>query len=362
MAQRDRVLRVEGILVHVGAAGEVEGRAARGEVVGNQAGLVVGEAGFGDAERETFVQPRLYELRADLHVVDLVHVVVVGAHSVIGKAAVFADRGRRVGERIARGIVVHLIAAQEDIDREQGAGAEGVLISRRDVVGENLLALVLIGLVECVGHLEPVARGQQVEVKSVARGGLPVETVEDGFAVPHVVERTKLRRVEKAPAAQGIGGEEVAKLLAAEAEGGLFADRAEGTVLRGEAAEGLLAQSGTRHGVDHQAGLVAELRARRAGDQLHRLNGVERNLRGELLALLIGDRLSVDRKAGLRVIAQRVEEAVGIGHHAGARQRDRVAQSAAWGGGGQLRIELAIHVVVRVRERFRASRRRSLPP
>ena len=159
-------------------------------------------------------------------------------------------------------------------------------------------------------------------------------------------------RVEEAPAAQRVGGEEVAELLAAEAEGGFLADRAEGAVLRGEAAEGLLAESGTRDGVDHQAGLVAELRARRAGDQFHRLDGVERNLRGELLALLIGDRLAVDREAGLRVIAQRVEEAVGIGHHAGAGHRDRVAQSAARGGGGQLRIELAIHVVVRVGDVF----------
>ena len=224
----------------------------------------------------------------------------------------------RVGEGIAGGIVVDLVAAQEGIDREQGAGAEGVLISGRDVVGENFLALVLIGLVERVGHLEPVARGQQVEVKSVAGGGLPIETVEDGLAVAHVVKRTELGAVEEAPAAQRVGGEEVAELLAAEAEGGFFADGAEGAVLRGEAAEGLLAESGTRDGVDHQAGLIAELRARRAGDQFHGLDGVERNLRGELLALLIGDRLAVDGEAGLRVIAQRVEEAVGIGHHAGA--------------------------------------------
>jgi hypothetical protein len=59
------------------------------------------------------------------------------------------------------------------------------------------------------------------------------------------------------------------------------------------------------------------------------LDGVERHLRGELLALLIADRLAVDGEAGLRVIAQRVEEAVGIGHHAGTGQRDGVPHAAA---------------------------------
>src|ERR1019366_1220753 len=211
--------------------------------------------------------------------------------------------------------------------REQGAGAEGVLIAGRDVVGENSLALVLIWLIESVGHLKPVARGQQVEVKRVRAVGLPIQAVEDGFAVAHVVQRTEFGAVEEAPAALGVGGEEVAELRAAESKGGFLADGAEGAALRGEAAKGLLPESGTRDGVDPQSGFIAELSARRAGDELHGLDGVERNLRGELLALLIGDRLAVDREAGLRVIAQWVEEAVGIGHHPGAGQRDRVAES-----------------------------------
>ena len=250
------------------------------------------------------------------------------------------------------GIVVDLVAAQERVDGQQSAGAEGVLIAGRDVVGENLLTLILIGLVERVGHLEPVTRGQQVEVKRVAGGGLPVEAIEDGLAVPHVVKRTEFGAVEKAPAAQGVGGEEVAELLAAEAEGGFLADGAEGAVLRGEAAERLLAESGTGDGVDHEAGLIAEFGAGRAGDEFHGLDGVERNLGGELFALLIGDGLAVDGEAGLRVIAERVEEAVGIGHDAGAGHGDRVAESVAGSGGGQLRVEFAIHVVVRVGDVF----------
>ncbi len=250
------------------------------------------------------------------------------------------------------GIVVDLVAAQERVDSQQGAGAEGVLIAGSDVVGENFLTLVLIGLVERIGHLEPVTRGQQVEVKRVAGGGLPIEAIEDGLAVSHVVKRTEFGAVEKAPAAQGIGGEEIAELLAAEAEGGFLADGSEGAVLRGEAAERLLAESGTGDGVDHEAGLIAEFGAGRAGDEFHGLDGVERNLGGELFALLIGDGLAVDGEAGLCVIAQRVEEAIGIGDDAGAGHGDGVAESVAGGGGGQLRVEFAIHVVVRVGDVF----------
>ena len=189
-------------------------------------------------------------------------------------------------------------------------------------------------------------------MKRVVGGGLPVEAIENGLAVPHVVKRTEFGAVEKASAAQGVGGEEIAVLLAAEAEGGFLADGAEGTVLRYEAAERLLAEPGARDGVDHEAGLIAELGAGGAGDEFHGLDGVERNLRGELLALLIGDGLAVDGEAGLRVIAERVEEAIGIGDDAGAGHRDGVTEAVAGSGGGQLRVEFAIHVVVRVGDVF----------
>ena len=147
MPQGDRVLYVEGVLVHVGAAGEVEGDAAGGQIVGGQSRLVGGESGLGDAQRESLVQARLHELHAGLDVVDLVHVVVIGADSVVGEAAVFAHRGGSVREGIAGGVVIDLVAAQERVDGQQGAGAEGVLITGRDVVGEHLLTLVLCGLV-----------------------------------------------------------------------------------------------------------------------------------------------------------------------------------------------------------------------
>ena len=73
--------------------------------------------------------------------------------------------------------------------------------------------------------------------------------------------------------------------------------------------------------VDHDAGLVAIFGRRRARDDLHRLNRIQGNLVGEDLALLVGDGLAIDRERVLRVIAQSVEKAVGIGGDSRRRQR-----------------------------------------
>ena len=73
------------------------------------------------------------------------------------------------------------------------------------------------------------------------------------------------------------------------------------------------AEPGTRSHVDNKAGLVSVLGRRRPADDRHRLHGVERNLVGEHLALLIGDGLAIQRKRVFRVIAQSVQETVGIG-------------------------------------------------
>ena len=63
---------------------------------------------------------------------------------------------------------------------------------------------------------------------------------------------------------------------------------------------------------------------RRAGDDLHRLDRIERNLVGENFALLVGDGLAIDRERVLGVIAQPVEQAVGIGRDSRRGQRHQV--------------------------------------
>src|SRR5471032_1459674 len=83
-----------------------------------------------------------------------------------------------------------------------------------------------------------------------------------------------------------------------------------------------LIETGLRHNVHHEAALVTVLRGRDARDDLHRLDGVLRDLVRIELALLVSDRLVVDRELGLRVVADWMEEAVGVGHDARRRQRD----------------------------------------
>ena len=64
---------------------------------------------------------------------------------------------------------------------------------------------------------------------------------------------------------------------------------------------------------NYDAGLASIFRGRRAGDDFHRLDRVEGDLIRKDLALLVGDRLAIDGKRILRVIAESVKEAVGIG-------------------------------------------------
>ena len=75
-----------------------------------------------------------------------------------------------------------------------------------------------------------------------------------------------------------------------------------------------------------QAALVAVLRRRDAGDDLHRLDRVGRELIRIDAALLVGDRLVVDRELRLRVIPDRMKEPVRIGDDPGRSHRDDLVQ------------------------------------
>ena len=69
--------------------------------------------------------------------------------------------------------------------------------------------------------------------------------------------------------------------------------------------------------VDDEAGFVAVLGGRRAGDDLDGLDGVGGDLVGEDFALLVGDGLAIDGEGVGGVIAEAVEEAVRVGGDAG---------------------------------------------
>ena len=78
-----------------------------------------------------------------------------------------------------------------------------------------------------------------------------------------------------------------------------------------------LAQARTRRNLYHQTCFVTVFRRRRAGNNLHRLDRIYRNLIRENLALLVGNRLTIDRERILRMIPETVEESVGVRHDPG---------------------------------------------
>src|SRR4029077_18966869 len=75
-----------------------------------------------------------------------------------------------------------------------------------------------------------------------------------------------------------------------------------------------------------EARFVTKFRLRRTRDNLHALNRANRNLCGIDLALLIGDWLSIDNEAGLKVVTQRMVQAVGVSRDATRAVRNRLAK------------------------------------
>ena len=77
---------------------------------------------------------------------------------------------------------------------------------------------------------------------------------------------------------------------------------------------------------DDDAGLAAVLGGRRAVDDFEGLDGVGGKLVGEDFALLVGDGLAVDGEGVGGVVAESVEEAVGVGGDAGRGEGDEGAE------------------------------------
>src|SRR5664280_377030 len=197
---------------------------------------------------------------------------------------------------------------------------------RRDVEGEDLGALIGrpdgkpiraddadVQVVVGIGILEPGARKTKVEVQRVRRRKLIVETVEHVLFVPVRVENDKLRRIEEAAAVEPVRRDEISPVLAAVGEVQVEVGAAKRAIGGRDAAMWRRgAKARTRAYVDHEAGLVSELGGRRSADDRHRLHGVERNLVGKYLALLVRDRLAIERKRVLSMVAHTVKESIGI--------------------------------------------------
>src|SRR5437870_550481 len=94
---------------------------------------------------------------------------------------------------------MNLILTHPAIDRKQRVRVERMLETRRDVEAQHPLSLVLTGLIVCVRDLEPVSRGEQVQVESILSVRLKIDTVEDRTVIADSMNRQEFGGI-KVPA------------------------------------------------------------------------------------------------------------------------------------------------------------------
>src|SRR5579872_11809 len=210
--------------------------------------------------------------------------------------------------------------------------AESVLVARRDIPRQDSLPLVLLHclLVKIVWDLNPIPGHEEIEMKRIAAIRQKIQPIEERLVVSYVVIRQKLRRIQKAAAANAVHGEKVSEFRSSPAEAKIASRRSEGAVVGIHVAEESRGpQPGSGRDIRNQAGLVSELCLRCPGDHLHTLNRADRKLRRKHLTLLVANVFSIDDKADLRVITEGVKKSVSISGHSARAIDDRLAQACA---------------------------------
>ena len=199
----------------------------------------------------------------------------IGFDAIVGQEAVLRNCNRRIGERIAAGVVIQLVASSEGVHSQKGAGAKRMLIAGSDVPGEHALALILRQLIVAVGHLKPVPRDEQIDVISVLGPRLPVKAIENRSVVSNVMERQFFGRIQETTGTSSAQENKIPIGRAAESQGRAAAPGCKGAPVASDRTGGLGgSEARPRGGVHDQAGFVAVLRVGRAGDQLHGLQRV----------------------------------------------------------------------------------------
>ena len=125
-------------------------------------------------KREILQQPRLLQIGSDLQVVPAGVDGNIGLRAPVQQLPGLVLGGRRIGERIAAAVVEKFVLANVWIDRQQDVRVEGVLVARSDTPGEHAMPLILRQLVVVVGDLDPIARGEEIEMEDVVAARLEV--------------------------------------------------------------------------------------------------------------------------------------------------------------------------------------------
>src|SRR5260370_23313440 len=149
------------------------------------------------------------------------------------------QRCGKIVVQIATGVVLNQILAVIRVERQDALCIERVHPTWSDVEGSRLLPLILPRglLVIRVCHLKPVAGDEQIQVDGVHGAGCPIGTIEESEVGTHIVQRAKLRRIEKSAGASGVQSKKSADAGIAAAERRRFAKSPEGAVVGTEAAE-----------------------------------------------------------------------------------------------------------------------------
>ena len=155
----------------------------------------------------------------------------------------------------------------------------------------------------------------------VCVGKLQVHAVEYVLLVALGMHHLEFGWIEETAGIQRIRGDEIAPLRTAKPYVKATVRRAKAAVRGFHAAHRFcLAQAGTRRHLDDQTRLVTKFGGRSAGDDFQRLNRIDRDLIGKDFAGLIRNRLAIDRKRALRMVADGVNQAVRVRHRPRCRQ------------------------------------------
>ena len=141
-------------------------------------------------------------------------------------------------------------------------------------------------------------------MEHIVGAGLVIGSGKDVLIVADIVEGRVFGGVHETAGAGSILREELPPLTATETQIAFLTNGPERAVFGGKTAMRLLSEPRASNRSYHERGLIAVLGRGSSINRFHGLNSVQRNLRREEVALLVGDGLVVDGKTHLGVIAK----------------------------------------------------------
>ncbi len=189
-------------------------------------------------------QEGLFVLRADLEIVDSLHVRIVRMHAGVGERPVLGNgrslqvRRTQVSKGVAAGIIIISVSSEEGAQVEDRIVTNDVGVGGRDIVRIDFGMLIGVAhddegwvgagasarlgaavfdveVVKGIGCLEPGTAVVQVPMDRIGRGKAVVDAIKNVFLVTLVVEDGELRGIEKTAGIETVGLNEVAPALAA---------------------------------------------------------------------------------------------------------------------------------------------------